>query len=143
MSGTGAVITPHLFVYGTLMTSATGALGHAQRERLRREAAYPGPATMAGRLWDLGRCPGLVAGEEPDAVVHGEVFALLNPRRALRWLDAYEGIVPGLRARSEYRRIARPVRLATGEQVTAWVYIYVRDIAHARALPSGRWTSSL
>jgi gamma-glutamylcyclotransferase (GGCT)/AIG2-like uncharacterized protein YtfP len=46
---------PHLFVYGTLMSTASGAFGKAMRERLQREAQLVGPAAIQGRLYDLGR----------------------------------------------------------------------------------------
>ena len=65
--------------------------------------------------------------------MHGEVYALNDPAGALKWLDAYEGIVPGDRDQNEYERVERPVRLASGEDVAAWVYLYRKDV---RGLPS-------
>ena len=128
-----------LFAYGTLMTAATGALGAAQRARLNREAVSLGPATTEGRLFDLGRYPGLVLPGAPGTVVHGEVFALTDRERSLRWLDAYEGIIPGTPGAGEYVRQQRPVDLADGRRLTAFVYVYQRDISQARWLPDGRW----
>ena len=76
-------------------------------------------------------------------MVHGEVYALNNPVSALKWLDAYEGIVPGAHDRNEYERVERPVRLASGEQITAWVYLYRKDVAPFRLIPDGRWALRL
>lgn len=132
--------TRHLFVYGTLMSAAIGKLGRAQRERLRREGEALGPATTAGGLYDLGRYPALAAGDDPADVVHGEVYALRDPVKSLRWLDAYEGIVPGDHASNEYQRLTRPVRLADGTEITAWVYLYTRDPSRHQPLPGGRWS---
>jgi gamma-glutamylcyclotransferase (GGCT)/AIG2-like uncharacterized protein YtfP len=130
----------HLFVYGTLQQSALGALGKAQRERLARESGSLGAATMAGaRLYDLGRYPGLVESDAAGDVVHGEVVELANPDRTLLWLDAYEGIVPGIHDQNEYARIERRVRLADGTELQAWVYVFLKDVACRRVIASGRW----
>ena len=50
----------YLFVYGTLMSGARGALGTQQRLRLARESDSLGPASLHfARLYDLGRYPGV------------------------------------------------------------------------------------
>ncbi|HXF53927.1 MAG TPA: gamma-glutamylcyclotransferase family protein [Hyphomicrobiaceae bacterium] len=133
------MFTGHLFVYGTLMSVASGPLGCAQRRRLQREAKSLGRATTPGRLYDLGRYPGLLASASAAHLVHGEVFALRNPAATLRWLDRYEGIARGEQNRGEYRRATRPVRLADGRKLTAWVYLYARRPNAARLLNNGRW----
>jgi gamma-glutamylcyclotransferase (GGCT)/AIG2-like uncharacterized protein YtfP len=130
----------HLFVYGTLRSDAVGALGKAQRERLVRESRTLGTATLAGaRLYDLGRYPGLVESGAASDVVHGEVVALTNPARTFPWLDAYEGIMAGDPDGSDYARVERNIRLAHGSELSAWVYVYRKDIAHRHAIAGGRW----
>lgn len=129
----------HLFVYGTLMAAAPGAMGRAQRDRLARESRLFGAASLAGRLVDLGRYPGLVEALRPGDVVRGEVVVLAHAERSLRWLDAYEGIVPGEHEHNEYVRERREVVLDSGETVVAWVYIYSRPIAGARVIEGGDW----
>jgi gamma-glutamylcyclotransferase (GGCT)/AIG2-like uncharacterized protein YtfP len=129
----------HLFVYGTLMSHAVGALGKAQRERLQRESRSLGAATMTGaRLYDLGRYPGLVESGAAADIVHGEVVALANPQRTFLWLDAYEGVIAGSPEASDYARLERSVRLAAGGEVSAWVYVFLREVAHRRAITGGR-----
>jgi len=108
-------MNPHLFVYGSLMSSAAHQMG----ERLRREARLIGEATIQGRLYKISWYPGAVASGDPGERVHGEVYALDNPGRALAWLDAYEGIVPGKRDQNEYERAERPARPASGEAIAA------------------------
>jgi gamma-glutamylcyclotransferase (GGCT)/AIG2-like uncharacterized protein YtfP len=128
-----------LFVYGTLLTAA----GHAMGARLRREARLLGAASMPGRLYSLGRYPGLV--EAPDiqglvqSLVHGELYALNTPAVTLRWLDAYEGILPHKPDRNPYARVERPVRLPSGETLSAWVYVYLRSVKARPEVPGGRW----
>jgi len=126
-----------LFVYGTLLSGA----GHAMGARLRRQARPLGEASMQGRLYRVDSYPGLVETEDARERVHGELYDLNNPRAALQWLDAYEGIVPGHHDQNEYRRIERPVRVASGEDVTAWVYLYRKDVRRLQPIPDGRWRS--
>jgi gamma-glutamylcyclotransferase (GGCT)/AIG2-like uncharacterized protein YtfP len=133
-------ITPHLFVYGTLMSGATTALGQAERARLAAEARLLGPATMAAaRLYDLGRYPGLAETGDAADTVHGEALILADPPRTLAWLDDYEGVIPGDYNLSEYARIERQIRLAHGAELAAWVYIFRRDAAALRPITGGRW----
>ena len=73
--------------------------------------------------------------------MHGEVYALAHPSRALAWLDPYEGIAPGETRSADYERVERPARLASGEEIVAWVYLYRGDVAGLSAVPGGRWVA--
>lgn len=131
-------MTDILFAYGTLMTSArTSRTGRRERGRLAREAESLGSATLPGRLYDLGHYPGLVEGG--DGSVHGEALRLAHPEHTLRWLDAYEGIGAGTRDHDEYVRVERTIRLEAGQSVTAWVYLYQRDVTGKPEVAGGRW----
>ena len=74
-----------------------------------------------------------------DERVHGEVYALADPAASLAWLDEYEGLVQGAPHHGEYERVERPVRLADGSELTAWVYLYRKDVGARTPLPGGRW----
>jgi gamma-glutamylcyclotransferase (GGCT)/AIG2-like uncharacterized protein YtfP len=130
-------MNPHLFVYGSLMSTARHPMG----DRLRAESRLLGPASIQARLYRVSWYPGAVDGAEPAQRVHGEVYALSDPDQALAWLDAYEGIVPGREEAGEYRRLERPARLATGEELAAWVYLFRNDVAGLTPVPDGRWTA--
>lgn len=123
-----------LFVYGTLMSHT----GTPKARQLMAEADSLGPATIAGTLYRIDWYPGLVPG---DGAVHGEVFRLRTPASSLVWLDAYEGIVPGdtPENRNEYERVRRPVTLAAGRSLQAWVYLYLRDTGACTPVADGRW----
>jgi gamma-glutamylcyclotransferase (GGCT)/AIG2-like uncharacterized protein YtfP len=129
----------HLFVYGTLITAA----GHRMGARLRREARLLGAASMPGRLYSLGRYPGLVEARDGQGLaqnlVHGELYALNTPAVTLRWLDAYEGIVAHKPGQSPYARLKRPVHLPSGETLSAWVYVYLKSVKGRPEVPGGRW----
>ena len=127
-----------LFVYGTLMSTARHRMG----ERLRAEARLIGAATIQGRLYRVSWYPGVSETTDPEQRVHGELYALGTPSHALAWLDAYEGVAPGSRESGEYTRVERPVRLDSGEEVTAWVYLYCKDVSQLPLVADGRWTAA-
>ena len=89
-----------------------------------------------GRLYDLKRYPALVGLANETA--HGEVFRLANPLSSFVWLDKYEGVVPG-RETNEYERVVRPVWLASGEEISAWVYLYLAEVPLKSVIAGGRW----
>jgi gamma-glutamylcyclotransferase (GGCT)/AIG2-like uncharacterized protein YtfP len=130
-----------LFVYGTLLTRARGELGADMRARLKTESTSLGEATIPGRLFSLGTFPVMLAPAAPSDTVHGEVLRLADSESVFVWLDPYEGITPGHKREGEYERVRRSVRLASGEQLVAWVYLYVADATNAPPIPSGRWES--
>jgi gamma-glutamylcyclotransferase (GGCT)/AIG2-like uncharacterized protein YtfP len=131
-------MNPHLFVYGTLLSGA----GHPKGAKLAREGRLLGAATIQGcKLYSLGRYPGLVEAADAQGPVHGEVYALNSPTASIGWLDAYEGIVAGS-PDNPYERVERAVQLATGGTVTAWVYLYLKDVQKFRLIPGGRWLTA-
>lgn len=129
-------MNPHLFVYGTLLSAARHPMG----ARLAREARFLGAATIGGRLYSLGRFPGLVETGDVGSIVHGEVYTLNSPAASLAWLDEYEGISPDL-ARNDYERCERVARLASGEDLKVWVYLYRASVRGRATVPDGRWRS--
>lgn len=124
----------HLFVYGTLLSTA----GHPMGARLAREARLIGEASVQGHLYSLGRYPGLVEVTELESRVHGELFELNSPAASLAWLDAYERISPD-GADSDYERCQRKARLTSGEELAAWVYLYRASVRGMTPIPDGRW----
>lgn len=131
--------TNYLFVYGTLLTRACGDLGADMRARLQRESTSLGEATIPGRLFSLGTFPVMLEPAAASDTVHGEVLRLDDPEGMFIWLDPYEGITPGHKREGEYERVLRSVRLVNGEELVAWVYLYVAEPVGAPPIPSGRW----
>ena len=112
----------HLFVYGTLRRGAA----REPARRLANEARHLGLAEITGELLLLGRYPGLVDGKHR---VTGDLFELANPRISLPWLDEYEG--------PEFEREVRPVTLADGRGIRAWVYRYLGEVGDSPRIPGG------
>ena len=79
-------------------------------------------ASIRGRLQDLR-----------------DTHGLSRPAASLQWLDEYEGIVPGEPDKSPYERVERPVRLASGASLMAWVYLYRRSVRMRPEVPGGSW----
>ncbi|ROR32143.1 gamma-glutamylcyclotransferase family protein [Inmirania thermothiophila] len=121
-------MTAHLFVYGTL---ASGPLPPALRRVLARHARDLGPATVRGRLLDLGPWPGWIP--EGAGRVHGRVLALARARWTLPLIDRYEDP-----AGREFVRVATRARLAHGRELPCLAYAW-RGRRRGRPLPSGRW----
>ncbi len=101
--------------------------GYALHPVLARGAAFVGAARVRGRLLDLGRYPGLIAG--PGAV-HGEVFRIDRPE-LLPALDREEGY--------NFERRPATVTLARGRRARAWVYWYRGSQNGAVRIPDGKY----
>ena len=141
MPGTSPGMTthmnPHLFVYGSLMSTAGHPMGDA--------AARGGAAARPG--------------DDPGPALSRE---LVSGRRRQRRPGA-AGAWRGLRARQSGPRAGMARRLRghragqrggrrvpapraagaarSGEEIAAWVYLYQSDVAGLTLVPDGRWTA--
>lgn len=120
-----------LFVYGTLRPFVDIPMA----KWLRRNAHYIGPATLRGRLYDLGRYPGLHFARSRRDWVFGDVYRVVNPR-VFRALDRYEA--GSARSKATFVRHRCVVKLARGGgRKTAWVYRYCYNVAATSRIASG------
>jgi gamma-glutamylcyclotransferase (GGCT)/AIG2-like uncharacterized protein YtfP len=124
-----------LFVYGTLMPRSR----HPMAIRLASESVSLGPATVCGRLYNLGSYPGALPSDDPRHKVHGMMVKLHRPRHGLRWLDAYEGCGESDTEPHGFKRVIIAARLMAGRTVNAWIYYYQGSIDNARRMNSGRF----
>jgi gamma-glutamylcyclotransferase (GGCT)/AIG2-like uncharacterized protein YtfP len=125
------MIKPLVFVYGSLRR---GGIAHA---RLRPAGQCLGPASIAGRLYDLGPYPAARPARCPRERVQGELYRLTRPA-AFAALDRYEGCAPPAGMVPEYRRELARVTQA-GRRRLAWVYWYARPLRGERRVPGGVW----
>lgn len=132
-------MTPYLFVYGTLMSTASGGLGGGERERLAKTATLVAPAAFQGRLFDLGNYPGAIDTPDGEAAVAGEVWKFKAKEPDFAWLDDYEGVDPETGAGSEYVRTRREVTLPDGQKLEAWIYLCTIDVSAHQRVESGSW----
>jgi gamma-glutamylcyclotransferase (GGCT)/AIG2-like uncharacterized protein YtfP len=120
-----------LFVYGTLRAFVATEVG----ERLRRQSRLVGCARVAGRLYDLGRYPGLARPRRADEWVAGEVYRLRTPRLTLRALDRYEHGVRPIPVRFTRERAIAYVALGTRRRV--WVYRFLGPVRAEHRIAGG------
>lgn len=124
----------YLFVYGTLMQPFDTAMNRFLRENSR----FRGAATVRGRLYDLGRYPGLVPDQTAGRSITGHLYQLTAPAKVLAVLDRYEGYDPAHPTAGEYRR--ERIRLSRdGEVLDCWVYLYNADPNRLPEITSGNY----
>jgi gamma-glutamylcyclotransferase (GGCT)/AIG2-like uncharacterized protein YtfP len=125
----------HLFVYGTLRRGT----GVAQAHWLETVAVHKGGATLAGRLLDLGRYPGLLPATNGDEKVQGELYELPEDGVVLEQLDRYEGCHAEDPEPHEYCRIVCTATDEDGVRVWCWTYLYQGPAEQAKIIPGGNW----
>ena len=99
--------------------------GHGRHHLLARRATFLGTGSVAGRLLNLGRYPGLIRG---TGRVKGELYRLDDPE-VLPVLDREEGY--------NFVRSITIVTLARGRRARAWVYRYRGPRERAVPVPHG------
>jgi gamma-glutamylcyclotransferase (GGCT)/AIG2-like uncharacterized protein YtfP len=124
----------YLFVYGTLKRRSR----HRMARRLAESARHIGAATIAGRLYNLGRFPGVKEPRSADDQVHGDVYDLGdNAEQILREMDAYENAESP--PPTPYERQLATVTLADGRALTVWFYGYGGNVSEEQFLASGSY----
>jgi gamma-glutamylcyclotransferase (GGCT)/AIG2-like uncharacterized protein YtfP len=125
-------MSQYLFVYGTLKRRSR----HPMARRLAESARHVGAAKIAGRLYDLGRFPGLKEPRSPHDCVQGDVYDLgENSEQTLQDMDTYENAESPPPMPYE-RKLAIAV-LEDGQEMTAWVYWYHGDVREEQFIASG------
>jgi gamma-glutamylcyclotransferase (GGCT)/AIG2-like uncharacterized protein YtfP len=121
----------YLFVYGTLRSQMNDPL----HRLLEQRAVLIGVGTFRGKLFDLGRYPGVVPSRVSTDRVIGEVYQLSTPQATLGILDQYEG--------HRFRRKQVSISLNSGQTVTCWIYLYRGSVRHRKVIPSGDYVQYL
>ena len=130
----------HAFTYGTLMSTATGAMGEAERALLKAFARRIGNAEIRGRMYDAGACPAVVLEAASHEIVTGELWQVpLEVPELLEALDRYEGCAADSPLPHPYARHRIDVSLPSGEMVPAWIYLWVRSTDSLARIADGKW----
>jgi gamma-glutamylcyclotransferase (GGCT)/AIG2-like uncharacterized protein YtfP len=120
-----------LFVYGTLRAFVDIPMARL----LRAAGRHLGVARVQGRLYDLGRYPGLKPARRMGEWVVGDVYELRAPRALLRTLDRYEA---GARGLERPRFVRARIRVRFGRRTrTAWLYRYRLVVRPGTLIRSG------
>ena len=115
----------YLFVYGTLRSQMNDPL----HGLLEKDAILVGTGSFQGRLYDLGRYPGVVPSRGKTDRVIGEIYRFREGKRAFEILDEYEG------HRFKRRRVT--IIQEDGKSITSWIYLYARSVKRRPRIPSG------
>src|SRR6185437_10622668 len=121
-----------LFVYGTLRCSFP--LHHIL---VSDSVKYIAKGHIRGRLYNLGRYPGVYQAPQGREHVVGELYQLLDPETQLKKLDREEDFDPLRPEKSLFIRRKTQVRLAGGRRLTAWAYFLPRKPRRTPAIPHG------
>lgn len=124
-----------LFVYGTLRSDSPRK--SPVKNALHQYADRLCNATTRGCLYKIDWYPGLVASENPDDVVKGELYKIKDESKLFSHLDKYEGCSEDFPDPHEYQRVKRLVQTENQNKVMAWVYLYNREIDEALRISSG------
>jgi gamma-glutamylcyclotransferase (GGCT)/AIG2-like uncharacterized protein YtfP len=123
----------YLFVYGTLRRSSR----HRMARFLAEQARFAGEARIPGRLYDLGRYPGMLPARGADDWVHGDLYELPDDQATLDALDQYESDESP--QPSFFDRQLAEVTDVGGGTITAWVYWFRGEVEESRWIASGRY----
>lgn len=126
-----------LFVYGTLRRRSR----HPMARQLAQKARYLGTATIAGRLYDLGRYPGLLEPAAAGDRVHGDLYDLGDDPATLPAMDAYENAESPLPAFFDRQRAS--IRLDDGDECAAWVYWFRGPVREEQRIASGCYEQNM
>ena len=127
-----------LFTYGTLRRAA----GNAAHRLLADMAELVGHGVVKGRLYQATGFPVMVPDPQGTDVT-GEIYRVFAPQAAFLRLDPYEGFDPASPDTSEFRRDLVPVAMNDGRTLTAWAYIYQRQLFDLQPIPHGDYARFL
>ena len=124
----------YLFVYGTLMSGIENPINFQMAEF----GEFIGLGVIPAKLYLVDYYPGAILDTNGLDNVTGEIYRLLNPKKALKILDSYEEYSYRERAHSEFvRKKVEVKQLANNEKIIAWTYIFNQPTTALVALQSG------
>ena len=130
----------YLFVYGTLMSGIENPINFQMAEY----GEFIGLGVIPAKLYLVDYYPGAILDTNGLDRVTGEIYRLLNPKKALKILDSYEEYAYRERAHSEFVRKKVMVRqISNNQQITAWTYIFNHPTTALTAVKSGSFREAL
>jgi gamma-glutamylcyclotransferase (GGCT)/AIG2-like uncharacterized protein YtfP len=126
----------YLFVYGTLRRLSP----HPMAKFLAERATFVGEGTVVGRLYNLGRYPGMTEAASGANRVVGDVYQLTD-ENTICDLDRYENDESPLP--SYFERGTSNVTLTDGTTIEAMVYWFRGPVAEFQRIESGDYRGVL
>jgi gamma-glutamylcyclotransferase (GGCT)/AIG2-like uncharacterized protein YtfP len=106
----------YVFVYGTLRAGEINDINLAAARHAIRAPRLVGPSSVAGRLFDFGRYPGMIA-DAHAAPVLGDVYEI--DEALVPVLDEIEEVYPGVEGQFVSRQVSLEVQ---GAQIECLYY---------------------
>lgn len=129
--------TEYIFVYGSLRRH----FASPARRVLDDHAEFVGEATFRGKLYMIDWYPGVVESDSPEDGVAGEVYRIIHESSVLSKLDHYEGYSADDPTPHEFERKEKPVQLTNGDEIVAWIYVYVFPTSGKEQIHSGDYVT--
>lgn len=110
-----------LFVYGTLRKDNVNPMAVL----FARHASFVTDGWFQGKMYLISYYPGVVASDNQNDRVYGEIYRLNDPQKMLTVLDDYEECSTQHTHPAEYKRVTTNIHAESGgklEQV--WIYLY-------------------
>jgi gamma-glutamylcyclotransferase (GGCT)/AIG2-like uncharacterized protein YtfP len=124
----------HLFVYGSLMSGFKSPA----YEYITRYFSLVSPATIRGKLYDMGDYPAAIPSNE-EVFIKGELYKIKSEPEfsyAMGQLDDYEGVTTEPGELQLYKRELTDV-YHSNTITRAWVYWYNGDVQGKPIVASG------
>lgn len=115
-------IEQYIFLYGTLKRE----FHHEILNTIADDVEYVGETLLHGKMYDIGEYPGAIPDDK--AMIKGDVFRLIKPRKVISVLDEYEGYYPRNLNQSEYLRRKEKLKLKNSKKIDAWIYWYNNSV---------------
>ena len=126
-------VNPHLFVYGTLLSSANSYGAY-----LQQHCSLLQQGEFKGHLYDMGDYPGAVIDANTDQYVYGSIYLMDEPGKILEFIDDYEGFGNDQDQPNLFLRVLTMIETVDGP-VECWVYVYNLPVDGLLRIRSGRY----
>jgi gamma-glutamylcyclotransferase (GGCT)/AIG2-like uncharacterized protein YtfP len=128
-----------IFVYGTLRKETATSMYHV----LARYCEYFSDGLMQGKLYEVDGYPGAIESDNPNDVVQGEIYRIIYREKVLSKLDEYEECTDSFPQPHEYVRRKLLISLSGGGSISAWVYVFNRDVTGLFQIKNGDYLGYL
>jgi gamma-glutamylcyclotransferase (GGCT)/AIG2-like uncharacterized protein YtfP len=123
-----------LFVYGTLRKGNANSMV----EYLSTQAEFLAYGRFQGRMYQISYYPGVLASDNANEQVYGEVYRLNDAQATLTILDEYEECSTSDPQAAEYKRVTTRIDGLDGSVFEpVWIYLYQWPVADKRMIKTG------
>ncbi|MDF1588113.1 MAG: gamma-glutamylcyclotransferase [Gammaproteobacteria bacterium] len=129
--------TEFIFVYGTLRQETVTSMS----QHLRQQCDFISTGQLQAQLFEVDGYPGAIISESANDKVIGDVYR--GQHSFLQQLDRYEECSDDFAPPHDYIRQLHSVILTNGDSVSAWVYIFNRDVSNLFHIQSGDYLAFL